>query len=170
MKWDPPSFEKVDWNAHKLAFKKHNRIHRISICKLIHGLYHTRHQDNKFYGTTDSCPCCSSASETLDHALNCPAPLVKEQRQNALSQLITNLDNLRTPQEIVAAIEHGLLAWASSHVNPDYAIRAPTRGSVKPTDIILTQAFHEQTSLGWNQFLRGRISKKWGSAFQTFQT
>lgn len=89
--------------------------------------------------------------------------------QNALSQLNATLVKLRTPKEIVATIEHGLLAWASFRDHPGYAIHAPTRGSVRPTDVLLTQAFHEQTLLGWNQFLCGRISRKWGTTYRAFR-
>ncbi len=43
-------------------------------------------------------------------------------------------------------------------------------GSVAPPDILLTQAFVEQTAQGWDQFLRGRVSSKWGQAFNYLNT
>jgi hypothetical protein len=45
-------------------------------------------------------------------------------------------------------------------------VTAPSAGSVKPADILLTQAFREQwDTIGWEQMLRGRISKKWRAAY-----
>jgi hypothetical protein len=56
--WNNNTFQKVDFTAHKQAFNSHSRIHRISVSKLIHGLYQTKLKDHQFYGTSPTCPCC----------------------------------------------------------------------------------------------------------------
>jgi hypothetical protein len=49
---------------------------------------------------------------------------------------------------------------------PSYSQKAPTAGSVLPTDILITQAYSDQTRLiGWDNLLRGRISVFWGKAY-----
>ncbi len=37
---------------------------------------------------------------------------------------------------------------------------------MKRSNILLTQAYSEQCQIGWDQFQRGRISKKWYNAYQ----
>lgn len=63
--WSLGTFNKVNWEAHKLAITKHNRIHHISIIKLIQGLYQTKYKDHKYYGTPATCPCCQLHTETM---------------------------------------------------------------------------------------------------------
>ncbi len=40
--WEERTFQLVDWRAHKKAFNKYNRVQRIKITKLAHGLYQTK--------------------------------------------------------------------------------------------------------------------------------
>jgi hypothetical protein len=63
--WMQSTLDLVDFEAHKQAYKSHGRTHRISICKLIHGLYQTKERDYQFYGTPPTCPCCQNAGESL---------------------------------------------------------------------------------------------------------
>jgi len=47
--------------------------------------------------------------------------------------------------------------------------RAPTAGSLKGQDILLTTAYHEQLhSIGWYQLSLGRVSKYWLATFKYF--
>jgi hypothetical protein len=163
--WNDNIFQKVDFLAHKQAFTSHNRIHRISVSKLIHGLYQTKLQDHQFYGTSPICPCCHSVNESLNH-ISCPSKEVTEHRETAIQTLEEGLYKIGTPHGIIHSIVHGILTWTISQSSHNQQIRAPTRGSIKTSDVLLTQAFTEQTiDVGWDQFLRGRVSFMWGKAF-----
>jgi hypothetical protein len=169
-KWDLQTFHKVHWNGHKAAFTSHGRIHRVSITKLVHGLYQTKERDNQFYGTPAAYPCCLNHSETLIHVFSCPSDATTHHRADALQKLTVALDKHKTPPAVTKAITQGLHVWALSQHNSERLICSPSRGTVFPADILLTQAFVEQTTtLGWYQFLRGRISKKWGSAYKAYK-
>jgi hypothetical protein len=49
---------------------------------------------------------------------------------------------------VVDCIMHGFRDW----IHPPRRSRAPTAGSVRPLDIILTQAYHEQIyQISWYQ-------------------
>ena len=37
-------------------------------------------RNNKYYGTTELCPCCNKARETFDHLLECNSPVASESR------------------------------------------------------------------------------------------
>ncbi len=168
--WSHSTFKRVDWEAHKQAFKKHSRVHRISISKLVHGLYQTKSKDNKYYGTPATCPCCQHHNETLNHVFTCTSSTTLQQRNVAITKLQSALEKIRTPTAIISSLVHGLQEWAVSQTEPDHPVLAPSRGSVTPAEILLTQAFTEQTvSLGWDQLLRGRISAKWRAAYRAYK-
>jgi hypothetical protein len=91
-KWDLQTFQKVHWDGHKAAFTSHGWVHRISITKLVHGLYQTKERDNRFYGTPAVCPCCMNHPETLLHVFTCPSDATTLHRTDALQQLVVALD------------------------------------------------------------------------------
>jgi hypothetical protein len=52
-----------------------------------------------------------------------------------------------------------------------HTIRVPFCGMVLHADCTLVQAFMEQSDIiGWEHFLRGRISTKWGKVYQSFKS
>ncbi len=169
--WTPHAFSKVDFTAHKAAFVSHNRTFRICVCKLIHGLYQTKLKDHQFYGTSPTCPCCQSVDESLHHMLSCPSDAATEHRHCAMLTLKEALGKIGTPPNITYSITYGILCWTNSQDRPNQQIRAPTRGSVMVADVLLTQAFTEQTiDIGWDQFLRGRVSLMWSKAFSAYKS
>jgi hypothetical protein len=154
--WNNNTFQKVDFTAHKQAFTSHNRIHRISVSKLIHGLYQTKLKDHQFYGTSPTYPCCHSVNESLNHMFSCPSKEMTENRQTAIQTLEEGLDKIGTPHSIIHSIIHGISTWTTSQSSHNQQIRASTRRSIKTPDVLLTQAFTEQTiDVGWDQFLEG---------------
>jgi hypothetical protein len=61
-------------------------------------------------------------------------------------------------------------SWLEQGDDTSTTLCAPSYGSFHPNDISITQAFSEQSrTLGWSSFLRGCISKLWGSAFLKLQ-
>jgi hypothetical protein len=155
------SIQQVDWDAFSKASKKLPRWQQLSYCKIIHELINTNVQNSKLYNKDPSCPCCLQCPETLEHILKCQEPSIKENRMALQRTLQEYLEKIKTPQTILDTILYGLNHWEK-----DQAVRAPTRGSLKPLDILLTNAYTEQSQeLGWNHFLRGRLSKYWGQAY-----
>lgn len=53
--------------------------------------------------------------------------------------------------------------WNINQNQPSAPQRSSFYGSLKPDDILITPTYSEQTRLiGWENFLRGQISKLWG--------
>jgi hypothetical protein len=97
---------------------------------------------------------------------SCTSKEVVEQRQLAIETLEEGFNKISTPNSNIHSIVHGISTWTDSQCNDNLQICAPTRGSIKTPDVMLTQAFTEQTiNVGWDQFLRGRVSTMWGKAF-----
>jgi hypothetical protein len=80
-------FDKVDWEAHRLAYTSYKKTQRISTSKLVHGLYHTKYEANKLYGDDALCPCCGRHLETLGHMFSCQAESSAKHREEAKRKL-----------------------------------------------------------------------------------
>lgn len=161
--WTFRKFSKVYFTAHKLAFTSHNRIYRISVCKLNHGLYQTKLKDHQYYGASPTCTCCQLVNESLNHMLSCPSMETEEHRQSAMKILEDALGKIGTPPAITFSIIYGIMCWTNSQGQHRQQICAPNRGSIMAKDVLLTQALKEQTVyVAWDQFLRGWVSLMWG--------
>ena len=156
-------FATVNWEAHEAALLATNRFLRISICKLVHGLVHTNQQSQWYHGTSSLCPYCGTSEETFDHKLICQSLSSITFREEALLTLQKKLDHQSTPPAVLSAVIYGI---SSFHHQPNTRIRHPSQGSVLPENMLLAQCLHHQSELGWSNFLRGRISKKWRLLFE----
>ena len=163
--WNDITFQQVHWDAHESAFTSLSRNNQVMVAKLIHNLANTNAQNAKFYGKSPSCPCCLLHDETLAHIFSCPSEGSIEHRAKALVTLQADLTNISTPTAVIEAITYGITMWVRQQMESDLSIHAPTVGSLCGPDILLTVAFTEQyQSIGWYNFLLGRISAKWGKA------
>jgi hypothetical protein len=135
------------------------------IIKIIHNLVNTNHQNNKYYGTSPLCPCCTSVAETLSHVLTCQSPEATANRSKALSLLQTELLSINTPLTVIEAMTHGIIEWGKQQQDPNHPVQAITRGSLSGPDMLLTRAFTDRfNNVGWNHLLLGWLSRKWGAA------
>jgi hypothetical protein len=83
-----------------------------------------------------------------------------------LASFQTTLHSIKTPEKLIQVLFHGLREFERSQYEPDFVFQPLFRGSILSEDCHLVQAYHEQTALGWDQFLRGRISLKWTCAYR----
>jgi hypothetical protein len=85
-----------------------------------------------------------------------------------LENTLTHLD---TPPDVFHAITYGLKSWFNNDrsYGPEPDINWPPPSYPYTTDHSSIQdAFAEQCDIGWEEFLRGRLSTKWGSIMQLF--
>jgi hypothetical protein len=139
------------------------------VAKLQHNLLNTNYQNARFYGKSPTCPCCLSHVETLVHVLSCSSDGATEHRQKAINLLETDLASIKTPVEVISAILHGTTMWVHLQTEENLRVHAPMVGSLRGPDMLLTATFTEQfQSIGWNQFLLGRLSSRWGRSVQRY--
>jgi hypothetical protein len=117
----------------------------------VHKLLNTNEQNYKYYGKSDLCPCCHLNRETVQHVFTCPAQEVLDFRRKQQTILWHQLSLINTPESLLADIHHGILSLESK-----------TPKSVSASRSI---AAADQFTLGWDAFLRGRISIQWQYAF-----
>jgi hypothetical protein len=151
--WTSLQFHSIDWDALEYAFSRAWSCKRITYTKLTHKLLNTNVQNHKFSGRSALCPCCTSSPETLTHMLSCPSTEVAAFRLTQQEILWQQLSNVNTPEVILQAIKTGVLGLGKS------------QGPVSTSLPLVTEAVEHQFTLGWEAFLRGRISCKWRTAY-----
>ncbi len=120
---------------------------------------------NKLFGTTATCPCCSTYIETFGHIFRCQAEATVSFHQSAQTKLETELSTIKTSEKLITSILHGIDSWVP--LPEDELPVSLYRGSVLPEDVTIAHAFQKQNIIGWEQLLHGRISKLWSLAYQT---
>ena len=163
--WSPSFFLTVDWEAHEAVLRSYGRFKRLGIGKLVHGLWHTGAQ-KVLYGMDAEglCPCCHQVLETVTHVYQCADEAVKTNRARLLTVLEQQLDRRKIPVPIRRSIMLGL-NWFLQ--DPTSALPTPLQNSIGhicQRETIARNAYHAQTQLGWEQCLRGRLSRAWGQA------
>jgi hypothetical protein len=167
--WSSYIFSLVHWDAHECAFKRLTLSQKCITAKLVHGLANTNRQNQVFYNASPTCPCCQEVDESFEYVLVCGSSDSSSHRNQSLQDLTNELKKINTPEKVLEAILVGMEAWITSSLDPSVRVRAPTAGSLRGGDMLLTTAFMEQHhSIGWYQFALGRISSKWEVAVRYY--
>jgi len=153
--WTASQFATVNWPAHERAFQHTWSCKRITYSKISIKLLNTNAQNSRFYGKPDLCPGCRISPETIQHMLTCSSTEVIAFQSRQQDILWKNLALLNTPSLVLEVIKLGILNQGNS--SPE---QLPSS-----SDPLVVEAYHHQTSLGWEAFLRGRISNTWQAAF-----
>jgi len=137
------------------------------VTKIVHQLTNTNRQNKLLYDKTDACPSCGIQEETFQHALKCTAASTQSACQEALLRLEKLLATNGTPTLVTSVIMGGFWDWLDPAFHETSRSRPTTFGSLRPVDILITQAYSEQFhSIGWYQFCLGHISHRWHQAVQ----
>ena len=81
-------------------------------------------------------------------------------RQQQIQTFYEFLDEQELPKPVRQCIFSGVTGWLSS-TEEKPALTAPTKGKIMPAEQLATNAFVEQTRIGWDAFFRGYISLAW---------
>ena len=103
---------------------------------------------------------CRYLREDFDHILWCPNGLLA--RPAFWKKFCAVLTSLHTAPYIQSKLEFGLTSWQQQGKDSAWPSDIPPYGDT--IGRITHMAFFEQEQLGWEQALRGRLSKKWGEA------
>jgi hypothetical protein len=115
--WTPEIFQQIDWQSCAAALSCISHCQRISICKLSHKLLNRNYQSNKYYNSSDVCPCCLLQAETLTHMLTCQSLTVIENRSIQLQDMKTKLHEISTPDSLIDAIIHRISTWEQVQIS-----------------------------------------------------
>ena len=165
-KWSPEAFQKVDWDIFGKTFRTYSKFSQIGIAKFVHGQWNTGAQKVKFKQDDQGlCPCCNSALETTEHVFRCTAETAVTFREKELQQLSEFLSEQELPTPLKQCLLYGIMEWTRGEMETP-SFLAPTRGRVAVVDQLATQAYVEQTHLGWDAILRGHLSVGWRKVYR----
>jgi hypothetical protein len=96
------------------------------------------------------CPCCLADDETGSHVLRCQDRRACAHHTKALDSFDARLRLIKTNKDIRRTILAHVRGWMND--------KRPTR---RPIPINLGRVIGDQTTLGWDQFMKSRIVKNW---------
>jgi len=177
--WTATTFDAIAWGSYQSALKKLPDYQRTRIIKYTHRWSATGERQNKINNAEqDRCPNCprpfglpSPHTETENHIIRCSHPELTATRNKQFSTLDNTLTLLDTPPDVHTAITFGLKSWFNNDrsYGPEPVIRWPPPDfPYQAAHAPIQAAFIEQCTIGWDEFLRGRISTKWGHIMQDF--
>jgi len=151
----------------------HPQSKRIKVAKYIHDWQNVRsqklkhHQSNKNTEkeeeeTIDKCPFGCGQSEIPQHYLRCQQNPNKEENRTQLKSIQKWMENVHTHPVIRVVLHQQMKAWLDEIEN-DTII---TDLNEEEYEEEVQAAIEEQNSIGWDQFFKGRITKKWSEIQQ----
>lgn len=120
--------------------------------------YHlpTNRRLSKFHShISNNCLSCPTAEETDDHIVWCNSNDRLTAKHIWEQDIFHFLSEKHTPNNVRTAIMTGFHHWIYNKPIPPILQYCPTA----PSD--LQKAYNDQTRIGWNHFVRGRISIHW---------
>jgi hypothetical protein len=155
--WTIEAFNKVDWNGLHRALLKLPRPRQLSISKYIHGLWDVNEQNHRYYQQPADFPYCSSR-ETMLHLLTCSSQEATATGQQSMQIFNKALLATCTPPDVVNTIVN-YISTMESNVKVDHS---------QSSSDLLSQAVSNQANIGWEHFLRGRLSQCWRQVFISY--
>jgi hypothetical protein len=155
--WDKATYWSINWHAFKHSAKKLPINERVKMMKFTYGWLPIGSKRTAINPeSTTHCPSCN-AYETHDHLLRCPNPERAELRENFFAELQKCSEKHHMKSTTTTMIINCLEKWI------DTRDKVTTMTTAIHSNIPLRAAVLQQNKIGWNHFLRGRISK----SFQT---
>jgi hypothetical protein len=163
--WDATTFDSIAWQPLGESLKKLSVGQRIQISKYMNDLLPTLRRQQTMNNTTDGrCFECQQLWEDTNHILRCPCETRCTARQEAFIIFRQHLKKQHTPDIMATLICNSMTHWLDRSRIPPPTWTPPE----EPIQTQLRHAFKSQSKIGWDQFFRGRITKDWKLAIQTF--
>jgi hypothetical protein len=139
----------------------------------MHGLLNINSQNNKYYKMMADCPLCGLATETINHVFSYSHPDANsfhvKQQEILWKQLGSN-----TPTLVLHHLQQGGQGYIDGLARPsDMSIESTSTISSRSSSPLarpepalesVLSASAQQSELGWEQLVRGRLSALWGDA------
>ena len=147
--------ELIHWNALERVMEKKGRYNIGGYVKCLHRLWDTTARKKEWKQTKDgTCPLCKKDIETCDHIYKCEHELMTKSRDTHLNECLTKIRQIGTSEKLARRFKIIMTQWTKK-----FPVQIPPKikGERK-----LRKAMKEQKKLGWDNFIRGILSKKWG--------
>ena len=155
--WDSTTLDDIDWDLFSTAYSKFPRT-RTFFSKLGWKLLPIGTRLHKRTPSYDHrCPSCHQDFETDDHIFQCSHSLRAQWRDKLLHKISDTFGSY-LDSSLLALIHLGLNSFFTNTL-PIYSERFPRGYSSTPYNELIQQ----QTAIGWDHFIRGKLSPEWAS-------
>ena len=155
-------FDEVDWDAMEVKMASTPDQHRIWITKHVSGFCGTNHMLNKRKSSHSTiCPCCKDPAiiENTFHQLHC----TDIQRVELWEKCVKSLEKWLAFKQTSPLLITGIIRYVSGKGAVAYS-------SVKNNTHQLRLLSVSQDTIGWNNFMEGKISKRFQTVQQEYYT
>ena len=151
--WSWDTFDTIDWANFHLAFKdKRRRAFLVKLCLKKLPVGERLHRWADHYDSR--CPHCLQPDETDDHLFQCTDSSRSGWRSSFLASILEMASEDWGPT-LVAILTAGLQSvFTNSAFDPS--------PFASPGDTTYSRLMEEQSSIGWDNLLRGKWPKEWG--------
>ena len=167
------TMETIDWLAFEQYMNSLPQSKRIKVAKYIHDWQNVGSQKLKHHQSskntekeeeeiTDKCPFGCGQSEVPQHYLRCQQNPNKEENRTQLKSIQKWMENVHTHPVIRVVLQQQMKAWLDGIENNTIT----TDLNEEEHEEEVQAAIEEQNKIGWDQFFKGRITKKWSEIQQ----
>ena len=157
--WQPSIFNLVHWPVFYYYYKQQSSRKQMRICKYVHDWQNVGSQKFKIDKKTkeELCPMGCGCQESPMHYWYCKDPSFEGVREDHLTQLEEYLDKIKTSPNIKQHILTCLHYWIQAQADTPITITRDSEG----TQDLLSSTVEQQNEIGWEHFLKGRITYQW---------
>ena len=155
--WTPAVSSLVHWDSLETALGRLSLPQRKLTIKTMFKLWATGTEMRKRAVFHDHrCPRCNQLHEDWDHIFRCPQS--HQRLQQTLLLFHTRLTQLHVSPLMTSVLLQGIKSWIHPLTTPAFPWHTHTNDHYLQ---LLQQAHMDQSSIGWDNLLRGRIATKW---------
>ena len=146
--WTASTIQNIEWNLHSKCYKSLSTGEKRNISRYIH---HRIPSGKMMFELKHRCPYCRllpNSTTDHDHFLTCINSSL--QKDTRIKTLTNRLDRLNTPPPPRNMILHHVNIFYNNDLLPDLPIIT--------TNLTLDDCINKQTSIGWEHFIRGRLT------------
>ncbi|CAB9507303.1 expressed unknown protein [Seminavis robusta] len=146
--WDSNTFEDIDWKCHGRALNRLDH-HRTSLTKYLCNWHPVGKRVNKYHPKYPiACASCGAPEENREHVLRCPKRQSERTAWKKALKQYTDKHNTHPMLQtlLLSALQKVLDGEDTTGIEYDDSV----------ADIANAQA-----AIGWDQLLKGRLSKQW---------
>jgi hypothetical protein len=163
-KWTRECFDTIDWEC-LAAFASYMPVtQRTHITKLLYDWQNTGTQkayiDPEEANSTHCCPYLCDEPEGPLHYLRCPNKLDMTTVNSKMKVIIKWLQSVNSSPPLTRVLIDAIKQWLQHGTVNAAQWNFPADAHHQ----ILRDAINEQSEIGWDQMLRGRLSRKWRQA------
>ena len=156
--WSQTTINTVDWESYASAYKPFSRTRTFFTKNGWKQLPVGRRLHRWASGYDHRCPSCSLDFESDDHIYQC-LHIQRQQWRHDVHREIRDAFGAILDPDLLSIAQIGMTSYFNNNP-PNFSDRFPHNTSNKKLNVLIDQ----QTAIGWDHFMRGKLSKEWGPA------